>query len=111
FDLKLGGVGTFKRGRLVRVVWMGLSVGDAESSSLAALVESECVRAGLEAESRRYEPHLTLARARARDGAELPDLPAPPELDAWRASDLVLYRSRLGRSGSVYEPLRSIRLG
>lgn len=111
FDLKLGDTGVFKRGRLARVVWMGLRTGEAESRALASLVEGECVRAGLEPETRPYNPHLTLARARARDGATLPDLPGPPQLDPWRAEELVLYRSRLGRAGSVYEPLRRIRLG
>ena len=110
FELKLGELGAFRRGRLVRVVWMGLGLGEAESSALAAQVEAECVRAGLEPESRRFHPHLTLARARARDGAMLPGLPKVPDLDAWRADQLVLYRSRLGRAGSIYEPLRQISL-
>ena len=110
FELRLGSVGTFKRGRLARVVWIGLSAGEAECAELASLVEAECVNAGLEPEARRFHPHLTLARARLRDGAKLPDLPAAPELAAWRAEELILYRSHLGRGGSVYEPLRSIRL-
>jgi len=111
FDLELGDIGAFNRGRLARVVWVGLRNGIAEATAIAGLVESECVRAGLEAETRPYHPHLTLARAKARDGAPLPELPSLPRLDPWRAEELVLYRSRLGRAGSVYEPLRRIRLG
>jgi 2'-5' RNA ligase len=110
FDVKLGEVGTFKRGRLARVVWLGLTAGVAESQKIAAAVEAECVRAGLEPETRAFSPHLTLARARARDGAQLPELPPAPSIDAWRASELVLYQSRLGRGGAVYEPLRTISL-
>ena len=110
FDLKLGGMGTFKRGRLARVVWLGLTSGVEQVAALAAKVEEECERAGLEADARRFNAHLTLARARPRDGAPLPELPPPPELDAWRADELILYRSHLGRAGSVYEPLRRIRL-
>ncbi|HSS62099.1 MAG TPA: RNA 2',3'-cyclic phosphodiesterase [Candidatus Limnocylindrales bacterium] len=111
FDVKLGDLGAFKRGRLARVVWLGLGQGSTEVGELAALVEAECVRAGLEPEARRYHAHLTLARARPRDGAVLPDLPAPPDLPSWRADELILYRSRLGRAGSVYEALRRLRLG
>ena len=111
FDLELGEVDAFKRGHRARVVWMGLRAGEAAASALAAVVETECLRAGLEAETRRYHPHLTLARARDREGAALPDLPGPPTLDPWRAGELVLYRSQLGRAGSIYEPLRRIRLG
>ena len=110
FDLRLGGIGTFRRGSLARVVWMGLADGEGPMRELAAAVEAECVRAGLEAEARPFNAHLTLARARPRDGAPLPDLPPPPDLAAWRAEELMLYRSHLGRAGSVYEPLRTIRL-
>ena len=109
-DLRLGDLGTFRRGRLARVVWLGLSAGVQELGALAAAVEAECVRAGLEAESRAFNAHLTLARARARDGASLPALPEVPDLPAWRAGEVVLYRSRPGRTGSIYEPLRRIRL-
>lgn len=110
FDLRLAGVGTFKRGRLTRVVWLGLVSGAAEIGALAEAVEAECVRAGLEAEARRYHAHLTLARARGRDGAVLPLIAPPPDLAAWRADRLILYRSHLGRGGSVYEPLRILTL-
>jgi RNA 2',3'-cyclic 3'-phosphodiesterase len=110
FDLKLGDLGTFKRGRLARVVWLSLSAGAREAAALAELVEAECVRAGLEPEGRRFNAHLTLARARARDGSQLPVLPKPPDLPGWRATELILYRSRLGRGGSVYETLRHLSL-
>jgi RNA 2',3'-cyclic 3'-phosphodiesterase len=111
FDLRLGDAGIFKRGRLARVVWLGVSLGEQEMTELARVVEAECGRAGLEPERRRFSAHLTLARARPRDGAPAPSIGAPPDLPAWRATELILYRSRLGRGGSVYEPLRTISLG
>jgi 2'-5' RNA ligase len=110
FELRLGDVGTFRRGRLARVVWLGLRSGAEEIARLADTVEAESGRAGLEAEARRYHAHLTLARARARDGAAMSALPPAPQLAGWRADELILYRSRLGRGGSVYEPQRRIRL-
>jgi 2'-5' RNA ligase len=110
FELQLGGVGTFKRGRLVRVVWLQVRAGADAARQLAEQVEAECVRAGLAPEARPFQPHLTLARARPREGAVLPTLPDPPELQPWRATELILYRSQLGRAGSVYEPLRTLRL-
>jgi 2'-5' RNA ligase len=110
FEIQLGELGTFKRGRLVRVVWLGLRTGADQARTLAVEVEAECAAAGLAGEARPLQPHLTLARARALVGAALPELPPPPELPPWRAGGLVLYRSRLGRAGSVYEPLRELRL-
>lgn len=109
--LELGELGTFKRGRLVRVVWVGLRSGSDAARAVAAAVEAECAGAGLESESRPFTPHLTLARARDRDGAQLPELPPLPTLEVWTADELILYQSHLGRQGSVYEPLARIPLG
>jgi 2'-5' RNA ligase len=110
FELELGDLGTFKRGRLVRVVWVGLRSGAQQAIDLAARVEAECARAGLEPEARAFEPHLTLARASGREGDVLPPLPEPPRVEPWSAQELVLYQSRLGRAGAVYEPRRVLRL-
>ena len=110
FDLQLGDVGAFKRGRLARVVWVGLLRGAESLAALASRVEGECTAAGLDPETRKFNAHLTLARARARDGAALGDLSPPPQMAVWRADELILYRSHLGRAGSVYEPMRRIRL-
>ncbi len=110
FDVALGEIGTFARGRLARVVWLGVREGAEPLRALAGRVEAECRAAGLDPEARAFTPHLTLARARARDGAALPELPALPELHRWRATELVLYSSHLGRGGAVHEPLRTLRL-
>jgi 2'-5' RNA ligase len=110
FELELGGLGTFKRGWLVRVVWLQLKAGVQPARDLASQIEEECIRAGLVPEARPFQPHLTLARARARAGAVLPALPNPPELLPWRAEELILYSSHLSRTGSIYEPLHRISL-
>lgn len=110
FDLELGDLGTFKRGRLVRVVWLGLRSGLEPLARLAAEVEDECGKAGLPAEKRPFRAHLSLARARARDGEILPAVLPTPTLEPWRADELVLYSSHLGRTGAVYEPLRLVKL-
>jgi len=111
FRLQLGELGMFQRGRLVRVVWAGLATGADAARGLAGLVEDECARSGLEPEKRLFQAHLTLARARAREGAPKPELPELPRLEAWTADELVLYQSHLGRGGAVYEPLVRVALG
>ncbi|MEO9049209.1 MAG: RNA 2',3'-cyclic phosphodiesterase [Candidatus Dormiibacterota bacterium] len=110
FDIELGGLGTFKRGRLARVLWLGMRAGADKAIELAAQVDAECVKAGLAADARAFQPHLTLARSRRREGAVFPALPPPPTLRPWRADELILYRSRLGRPAAVYTALRSLRL-
>jgi 2'-5' RNA ligase len=110
FDVELGSLGTFGRGRHVRVVWQGLRAGAEAVTALAAQVDVECAAAGLVGEQRPFQPHVTLARARKRDGAELPPLPEAPRLSPWRATELVLFASRLSRAGATYEPLRALNL-
>jgi 2'-5' RNA ligase len=110
FDVDLGDLGTFGRGRAARVVWLGLRAGAEGAIALAAQVEEACTRAGLPGESRPYQPHLTLARARLREGARLPALPAVPRILPWRADRLLLYSSRVARTGAVYEPIRTLTL-
>jgi RNA 2',3'-cyclic 3'-phosphodiesterase len=135
FELDVDRIGTFGRGRAVRVVWLGLRTGANGAGALAAKVEAECLRAGLvgaiskshpgrrasaqersvrplrPALARRvFQPHLTLARARAREGSRLPDLPATPQLNPWRADELILYSSRLTRAGAIYEVIRALPL-
>jgi 2'-5' RNA ligase len=108
FEVALGDVGTFRRGRLARVVWLGVRSGDEALRELAHRVEAECRATGLE--SRAFKPHLTLARARARDGAPVPALPHLPELEPWRAEELILYSSHLQRTGAIHEPIQTVRL-
>ena len=106
----LGDAGTFKRSRLARVVWLGLRSGAAELRTLSTRVEAECRAAGLAPEARPFQPHLTLARARSRDGAHPPELPPIPVLAPWRAAELILYWSHLKKNGAEHEPIRRINL-
>ena len=87
--------------------------------SLQAEVEANLVRAGLhEAEKRPYWPHLTVARVRpekrgGRKPAAVEEPPGPPTEHTFlcfRPTRLVLFRSRLKRSGAEYEPMAELEL-
>ncbi|HLQ62188.1 MAG TPA: RNA 2',3'-cyclic phosphodiesterase [Candidatus Acidoferrales bacterium] len=110
FELQLGGLGSFGRGRRVRVIFLRLEKGEPEAAVLARRVEEACRSLRLPPEERPFNAHLTLARARDRFGAPLPELPSPPELPGWRAAELIVYRSRLGRQGARYEAVHSFPL-
>ena len=110
FQLQTGGLGSFGSGRRVRVVFLRLEQGEQEALALARRVEDACRRLGLPPEERPFNAHVTLARARDRFGAQLPELPPPPALAPWRAAELIVYRSRLGRPAVRYEPLHTFRL-
>ena len=106
FALQLRGVGTFERKGRVTALWAGVE----ESEPLAMLqrrVERACRAAGLEPETRKFVPHVTIARVNASTGpiggwlAQHARLALP----VWQVDAFHLYESRLERGGSAYEPL------
>jgi 2'-5' RNA ligase len=106
-DLVVRGLGTFpERGR-PRVLWLGLEVPRA-AVALQAACERAAVAAGFEPETRAFHPHLTLGRW--GDRARRPPLP-DVDLGSAHVGELVLYRSELRPSGSVYTPLTVFPLG
>ncbi|MBV9166735.1 MAG: RNA 2',3'-cyclic phosphodiesterase [Solirubrobacterales bacterium] len=61
-------------------------------------------------EKRPFLPHVTVARIPARARVRAMELPELPPL-VFRAPAVTLYRSRLQRTGAVYEPLASVPVG
>ena len=106
FELRLAGLGTFgSRGR-VRALWAGLEKSEP-LDHLQAKIETACMNAGLPPESRKFHPHITLARCR-----DVPEAPAAEFVATYGGFDLpavpvaafALLSSRRGRSGAVYAP-------
>jgi 2'-5' RNA ligase len=106
-DLAIRDLGTFPERDRPRVLWLGLEVPRA-AAALQAACERAAVAAGFEPETRAFHPHLTLGRwgDRARR-LPLPDV----DLGSAHVGALVLYRSELRPSGSVYTPLAVFPLG
>jgi len=94
--LALAGAGAFPTAGRARVLWMGVT-GDP-LTRLADSVKAAARRVGVEpADSRRYHPHLTLARAKYEsDLSSLADSLAAFEGSAWEARAVHLVRSHLG---------------
>lgn len=106
FALELAGLGHFEKKGRAHTLWAGL----APCEPLAHLqrrVEMACRRAGLAPETRKFAPHITIARlnrATAPIGAFLArhgDLRGEP----WLAEAFTLYESHLSPQGSIYEPV------
>jgi 2'-5' RNA ligase len=114
-QLAAGGFGAFPSPRRARVVWAGITDGTAALARLAAQVDEALAPLGFPAEGRSFHGHLTLGRVRSPRGLG----PLAREIEraeglgfgAWTAREVVLYRSRLGRGGAVYEPLARLALG
>lgn len=110
FEIGIGGAGTFGRGVRTRVCWLGVIRGREPLADLAEGVGTVCRLAGVRNESRAYNPHLTLARAREREGVEVPDLPPVPAIPPWRVEEFSLYQSRLGSGGPTYAILETFSI-
>lgn len=111
FALALRGVGHFESKGRAHTLWAGL----APSDDLAALqrkVESAARRAGLPPETRRFAPHITLARLIRASGPVLPFLQSHGALhgEPWHVESFDLMESTLTPAGAEYQTVRRYRL-
>ncbi|MBU2339793.1 MAG: RNA 2',3'-cyclic phosphodiesterase [Alphaproteobacteria bacterium] len=110
FALALDGVGHFERKGVPHTLWAGV----APSEPLLVLqnrVERACRSAGFPAETRKFAPHITVARLNRSSAppagwlAQHSDCRSEP----WPVDSFVLYESRLDPGGSIYEPVMRYR--
>jgi 2'-5' RNA ligase len=115
-ELTLGNLGAFGSPRWPRVLWVEVA-GDLDTlAKLQSQVEAELGPLVFPAESRRFSPHLTLARVPPERAAEAagPLAEAVASHDALRATiraeALALIKSDLQRGGAIYTQLFSAKL-
>ncbi|MFF5208014.1 RNA 2',3'-cyclic phosphodiesterase [Streptosporangium sp. NPDC000396] len=96
--LSFTGAGAFPSARRARVFWTGLDGPRPELVRLADSLGAGAQRAGaVQADRRRFRPHLTLARSRAEtDVHRLIEAFGPFAGTAWEAGAVHLVRSHLG---------------
>ena len=106
FPLALGGTGVFERNGRLSTLWVGVDRVPA-LDHLQNKIATALQRAGLPAERRRFQPHVSLARV---------DTVAPDRLAAWIATNnlfrtmpvpmecFTLFSSQLGSEQAVYTP-------
>jgi RNA 2',3'-cyclic 3'-phosphodiesterase len=109
------GLGAFPELTRPRVVWAGIRGAVGELSRLAAACQRACAPLGFVPEKRPFRGHVTLARVRSPRGfgplARVIESMADDDFGAWTAAEVVLYRSHLRSTGSVYEALDRVPLG
>lgn len=109
FQLSVNGLGSFGN----RVIWAGLAGNTEALKNLAEAVRNRVSKFGSHAESREFNGHVTLGRARrpgTKIGGRLRSF-ASHEFGKWTIGDLELIRSELSPAGARYTTLFTIRLG
>ena len=109
------GLGAFPGLTRPRVVWAGLRGGVSELGRLAVACERALEPLEFVPESRPFRGHVTLARVRSPRGfgpiSRAVEGGGDLDFGAWTATEVVLYRSHLRPTGSIYEPLERLPLG
>ena len=117
FELTLADVGGFPDARSARVLWAGVS-GDTDSlGQLRGYVEDGLSAEGFRRDSRRFNPHITLARLRERVSG--PDRRRVVETVSavghtkvtFLVEAVTLFQSTLHPEGSIHTPLSREPLG
>ena len=111
FELELSGVGEFG-GKNPRALWAGVETSEA-LLHLQRKIETALQRIGLEAEPRKFTPHITLARLKATPQGRVMDYLVDHALYAsapFTVGAFVLYSSHLSPNGSLYRAEHSYRL-
>lgn len=113
-DLAAKGLGVFPGVRKARVLWMGIAGQTPALLAVQRHLETGLVPLGFKAERRRFNAHLTLARAKGRldPGKLVRCLESFGGFEAvpFEAREIVLFRSELKPDGAVYTRLVSKNL-
>lgn len=113
FEVEIGGTGCFPSSRNPRVLWVGVPNVPEELRRLHANIEDELARVGFEREKRKFSPHLTIGRVRSPlNSAGVVDtlLATGFVSETFLATELILMRSDLRPTGSIYTPQSIARL-
>jgi 2'-5' RNA ligase len=104
FSLEPRGAGVFGKTGRARVLWAGIAPNPA-LSDLRDRVEAAVVRAGLAVETRRFSPHVTLARLKRAPAGRVEQFVvdhADFRADPFPVTRFYLYSSLLSSTGAVY---------
>jgi RNA 2',3'-cyclic 3'-phosphodiesterase len=112
-EVEIGGVGCFPSIRNPRVLWIGISSVSEPLNRLHSKIEDELTREDFEREKRKFSPHLTIGRIRTpQNAACVAETLITTGFDSatFTATEVILMRSDLTPSGSIYTPQAAIRL-
>lgn len=114
FSMHIGGLGAFPNFARPRVMWAGVKVGGDRISALAQDINAALSNCGFSLETKKFNPHLTIARLKERvdlrpytDGYRQYDRIAGAEVSV---NTISLIQSQLHPTGAIYSTLQSYSL-
>ena len=113
FRMVLAGLGVFPPRGAPSVLWIGVTTGLREVTSVQRQIAERLARIGVELEKRPYHPHLTLARwrrAHSDDRRRAIAADRGTEVARVDVATVTLLQSRLSSSGSRYTTMASAEL-
>ncbi len=113
FEVEVDGAGCFPSPRNPRVLWVGVSNVPEQAQQLYSNIEDELAREGFEREQREFSPHLTIGRIRTpHNAARVAEglIASGFESETFMATEVIVMRSDLKATGSIYTPQAVIRL-
>lgn len=114
-ELRIGGIGAFPSFRQPRTLWLGVDA-TPQLRMLKQDIEWEFAPIGFPRETRAFQPHITLGRARpdakAGDFRTMESICGPTTYSFTFTIDrLEVMESRLTPSGAVYQRIAEVPLG
>jgi 2'-5' RNA ligase len=107
FEIEVSGTGCFPTPRNPRVLWVGITSVPRELQDLYSNIEDELSRDGFEREKRNFSPHLTIGRIRTpHNASQVAEtlINSGFAAERFRAKEVIVMRSDLKPTGSIYTP-------
>jgi 2'-5' RNA ligase len=115
FNLSVGGLGGFPDVGSMKILWLGLLQGTAEISALADRVNTALEKAGFPEETKKFHPHLTLARPKESKNMHKlrvwMEQQSKQPLGDVTVDSITLIQSVLSPAGPTYTELKRFDLG
>lgn len=111
FNVSVNGLGVFPELKNPRVIWAGVS--SEELINFHSILEKNLSEIGIPKDSRKFTPHITLARISSANKAELEKTmhAHKDNIGDFEVSEISMIESELSEKGPKYSDLRKFRLG
>jgi len=117
FNLEIGTLGVFPSWKAPRVIWLGLDQPSSVLMHLQQEIETQVQIVGYKTELRKFSPHVTIGHVQRHLtpetleslGKRIKEQPVIP-LETVNIQRIILFESKLLRTGSVYSPLHAVKL-